>query len=395
MLKFYRFFLGLYFFSIHFEMWDPLNTGVDYLITKITTTIYIVFSFFIILINRQLKNRISLSLNEHKFFLINIALIFLIPTFLDLANSQSFNLIHFLNTLVFFLILIHDKIDKGAIRYGINSFIFGGCFLLLFIVLGVETDYSWPGRLSIFGVNQNLIGINICIIILIILSHFFTKKSILNKNKYFLITLIPFFIIVLASTGSRTAVFTLLFGGIIYFLFKNSRSTFLRLFTILFGAIFVQIIFSFFLNDSVIGQRISDSIIEGDLSGREIYWEKLFILTNDLTKFEYIFGIGYKGFNNFTYMNFEDSINAHNVFIQSFFEGGLVSLILLIMLCFYIIKKSFLNYRMFSNPFFLVLLVPIFALMFTGQVFGVKIIYGLFALILTTNTSSTKYAQKN
>ena len=70
LFKIQRFALCLYFFSIHFESWDPFFTGVDFLVTKVTITFYIVVS---LLRFKGIKSYIS-----YKKFTLPIIFIFLI-----------------------------------------------------------------------------------------------------------------------------------------------------------------------------------------------------------------------------------------------------------------------------------------------------------------------------
>lgn len=375
MNRIHTFVLSLYFFSIHFESWDPLNTGIDYLITKITISLYIIVSFI----------RFSgfKSIKEYNKYTIPLILIFIIGNISGYYNQHPgfedyFVLTEFLNLLTFIFILLHHKKDNHAIIKGLNGFIFGGIVLLIFFLLGIETNNSLDGRFTMFGTNANQLSVDIAVVSLLILSKLIYKKNSSYSLKLFFLIILPFFVLFLASTGSRTGVISFFIGCSLMIFFKKSKNLSIKIFKLILGILTSFFLYKYFTEGNIIGARLTDSIENLDLSGRDVYWEKIL----NFFDFNLIFGIGINGYKYQSDLIFGLFVSPHNVFIQTFVTGGIVSVIILIFYFFMITKKSFNIYKNSSNPLCLILLVPIILLAFTGQVFASKIAFGIFALII-------------
>jgi len=373
--RIHTFVLSLYFFSIHFELWDPLNTGIDYLNTKITISLYIMISLI----------RFSgfKSIREYNKFTIPLILLFVIGNVSGYFNQHPgyedyFVLTEFLNILIFILMLLHHKKDNHAIIKGLNGFIYGAIVLLIFFLLDIGTDNSLDGRYTMFGTNQNQLSVDIAVVSLLILSKLIYKKDISNSLKLFFLIILPFLVLFLVSTGSRTGVISFFIGCSLMIFLKKSNFFYAKISKLILGILTSSLLYKYFMSDSIFGERLTDSIENFDLSGRDIYWDMIL----NFFDFNLIFGIGINGYKYQSDLIFGTFVSTHNIFIQNLITGGIVSVIILIFYFFMITKKSFIIYKNSSNPLFLILLVPIIFLALTGQVFGSKITFGIFALII-------------
>jgi O-antigen ligase len=376
-LKFQTFALCLYFFSIHFESWDPFQMGIDFLITKITIVFYL-----IVCIPNFRKFR---YLKAHTKFIIPILLIFTIQTISGFLNqttfySEYFSMVFFLNMLMFLLMLIHFQRDRIAIINALKYFAFGGIFLTLFFVFKIETDTNFDGgRLTVFGINHNMLAVNMSIVFIII---FYQLSYVKNNNKILTVIyviFIPIIIVFIASTGSRSGVLSLMMAVLLLFLLNKSKNIIRKHLFIIIGGIFFIGTFLYFSNNSIVGERLSNSSNTGDLSGRDDTWLEMLPIVN----VKPFFGIGHNGFDCEVQNIYGKSRSAHNVFLTILITSGFVGLIFFLFFLFRIIKKAKSNYKKNNDVLSVVLLVPIFVMALVAHLLSTKIEWGIFAYIIT------------
>ena len=226
LIKAQRFFLCLYFFSIHFEQWDPFFTGIDYLITKITIVCYIVISIF---------GYTGLSsLKRYNKFILPITIIFLIQTISGYIYQRSnyneyFSLIFFLSVITFILMLLQQTKDNLAIVKALDAFTWGGIFLTLFFLTDIETEIAHINRVSVFGVNHNLQAINLSVVLLIMINRLFNKVKTNKFINFLYLIFIPLILFFIASTGSRSGFVSLVIGLTIMVFFKRIKNPFTKI----------------------------------------------------------------------------------------------------------------------------------------------------------------------
>ena len=380
-LKFQAFALCLYFFSIHFESWDPFETGIDFLVTKITIVLYLIACIPNFKRFRYLKS--------YKKFIIPILLVFTIQIISGFLNkttfySEYFSMVFFLNILMFLLMLIHFERDRIAIINALKYFAFGGIFLTLFYVFKIETDTSFDGgRLTVFGINHNMLSVNMSIVFIII----FYQATYVKKNNKILTVIylifIPTIIVFIASTGSRSGVLSLMIALLFLFLLNKSKNIIRKHFFIIMGGIFFIATFLYFSNNSIVGERLSSSSNTGDLSGRDDTWLEMLPIVN----VKPFFGIGHNGFEYEVQYIFGESRSAHNVFLTVLITSGFVGLIFFLFFLFRIIKKARSNYKKNNDILSVVLLIPVFVMALVAHLLSTKIEWGIFAYIITSSST--------
>ena len=148
----------VFFFSINFEVWDPLNTNGLFSIAKLTGYIYLItmlpelFSF--------------ITKKENRAFINPLILYFAILTVVNLFNidaslSNFFNLTIFQNIVLFYILINHEQEDPNIFEKGMLSFAMGSFVLAILYNMGIGVEISENGQVSIFDDNQNSIGLEL------------------------------------------------------------------------------------------------------------------------------------------------------------------------------------------------------------------------------------------
>jgi O-antigen ligase len=388
-IKFQTFTLCLYFFSIHFESWDPFETGIDFLVTKITIVLYLIACIPNFKRFRYLKSYTK--------FIKPILLIFTISTISGFLNqrpfySEYFSMVFFLNILMFLLMLIHFQRDRIAIINALKYFAFGGIFLTLFFVLGIETDNSFGvGRLTVFDVNHNMLAVNMSIVFIIIFYHLIYVKDNYKIVTTIYVIFIPIIIVFIASTGSRSGVLTLITAVLLLFLLSTSKNIIKKHLSAIIGVFLFIGILSYFSNNSIVGDRLKNSSNTGDLSGRDETWLEMLPIVN----VKPYFGIGHNGFDYEVQYIYGESRSAHNVFLTILITSGFAGLILFLFFLFRIIKKATSNYKKNNDILSVVLLVPILVMALVAHLLSTKIEWGIFVYIITITSKNISLNDKN
>ena len=381
--------LCIYFISIHFESWDPFHLGIDYLVTKVTITWYIFLSF---LNFRGLK-----SIFFYRKFTFPITIIFCIECFSGYFNQKSnyteyFSLILFLNIVVFYLMLIQSSTDHNAVRRALNCYVIGGLVLSVFFILGIEVDSAFEEeRVSLFGVNQNMLAVNLSVVLLIIVHRLFDRLPINQFLTIIYITFIPVLIYFMASTGSRSGFMSLFTGLVVFFTLRRTKNLKSRIYVLIFGACAVILMVNFFLENKVIGERLNNSIETGDLSGRDLYWEEML----DLTLINPFFGIGRTGFAFETDRIFGVYTSSHNAFLEILIMGGFVSLLFFMVFVYSLIKEAIKQFWKLNQLLSLMLMLPIIIMILVGHPLGTKISWGIFAFIIAYDEAGVDSNKKH
>jgi len=385
-----KFSIYAFFFSLNFETMNLFNLGISYLSTKITISILMLISMF------SFKSFILLK-NDLK-YLFPLFAYFIILTTISIYNSVApfndfFDFSFFLNILVFYLLTRYSNVYpnillKGLLVFSISTFVLS---LLYFLGIGITDSLEGlDGRSTVFGMNQNFLGLSLCISIFTIISIVMENKLELGKRRFVLLSLLPFMFVFLISTGSRVAFISLILGLFLFIYFNKSYSS-VKKSTIIVASLLVFLLFSFvFLKNSLVVERLSNSVNEGDLSSRDLIWINLYnIITNN-----YVFGIGKTGYAMVMNSNslFEGVPSPHNVLIEVLCYTGIVGLIIFIFFIYRILCIAYQKNKLNTEILPLVLFIPVLGMILSGQIFDQKIAWILFAYLASnTNNSNIKY----
>jgi O-antigen ligase len=372
--------LYLFFFSINFEVWDPLNTGGYFSLSKLTGLIY-----FATIIPRL---KTFTSIGTISYFMLPVWLFFLLLTVVSCfnINSMSSNFFHFSifqNIILFLILVLHAREEPSVLEKGMLCFAFGSICLTLLYMAGIGIEYT-AGRVSLFGDNENAIGLRMCISMTILLLAIFQNSLNLGKIRYLFIVPVPLMLHVLFQTGSRVA--TLAFGMafIMSVLLFKTKKIWHKISVLVGGGIALFSGWLYMLQSESLIQRFLRTAEEGDLAGRDVIWQQLISLIMS----DPIFGVGITGYTNFTHTVFGRYVSPHNVLIEILCYTGFVGLIIYLLFLFRIFKSGYQSYRANGLILPMVLWFPILGMLLSGQMLYTKI--GWISLAYIASSSMLK-----
>lgn len=377
--KIINFLVYLFVFSICFERLTLFGQNLDFLFTKISSAVLIFFSLF------DLKFWKSLKSIKHYGFLLLI--FFLILTYSNFINkTQAFNeyfdYLFFLNILIFLALGSNFNRDTELVSKTFFVFLVGNLILTVLYFLGMgQTDLSpeLEGRASIFGNNQNYLGLSLTLSSLYILYNlFFCQNSKLKIILYlFAILPISYFMIL---TGSRTS-FLLFILGIVFLVFQSKKISkiYKFLFFLFFTIITIQLLILF--KDKLdIFQRLTATLEDGDSANRDVIWSGLLYFFSDFI----LFGVGKTG-----YLRMIGDLSPHNAFLEVLIYTGIIGLSIFLLFIISLFKNT-LNINSKSNNCFPILIfIGVLGILITGQLFDQKVIWYFMACLIQNPSYKT------
>jgi O-antigen ligase len=94
-----------------------------------------------------------------------------------------------------------------------------------------------------------------------------------------------------------------------------------------------------------------------------------------------LFGVGTVGYETYSFMVFGELKSPHNVFLEILCYTGITGLTVYLVFLYRIFRRSFHLYRQTKIILPILLLIPIFASLASGQILNVKIGWLIFAYI--------------
>lgn len=370
--------LYVFFFSINFEVWDPLDTNGLFSIAKLTGYVYLItmlpklFSF--------------ITKKENRPFINPLILFFAILTVVNLFNIDAnlgnfFNLTIFQNIFVMYILINHEQEDPCILEKGMLSFALGSLVLAVLYNMGIGVEISENGQVRIFEDNQNSIGLRSSVASIILIHNILINPLRIGYSRFLL--LIPLLLIfeLLAVSASRSAALALvtafIAGG---FLIKTGK-TWVKFLVMLLTTGFLFVAINLLLQHEVLRMRVMSTIWEGDLSGRDIIWRNIIPLILDKP----ILGAGTVGYETYSFMVFGELKSPHNVFLEILCYTGIIGLAIYMLFLYRIFMRSYRLYRQRKLILPLLLLIPVVAALTSGQILNVKIGWLIFAYIAGTS----------
>ena len=374
---------NFYVFILNFERVFFLP---DYFLSKVSLALIILISLL------RIKKSFFFR-KQFKYIIPLITIFFLIVINNYLNKSDFYNEIFhtpFLLNILIFILMTNLFYKRKDLFYKLfNVFFLSTLIVSIFFLIGFGVEYD-SGRAAVFRINSNILGIHAVICIVFVLIKFFKKKI-----GYFDIISLPFFLLLLFGTVSRSA-FLILIVSIIYLIFfngslKNYRKFYLLFFLILLTPFFLSTIF-----ESFIFERLYLTFVEGDLSARDYVWRRVYDAFGD----NFLFGIGQNGYFKLTEsFGFAQNggISPHNVFLEVFFYTGFFGLIFYL---YFIVKTIRFSISAKNNsrdilPLFFTLIILTLSL--SGQVLEQKLPWILLSYIFVSykNAKEAQPYQKN
>jgi hypothetical protein len=370
-----KYLLLLFFFSVNFEMMNLFNLGIDYLATKITISLLLGVSLINFPRYFSFKKQWKLLLPLYAYFIVLTAINFL---HINGVYSTFFDFPFFLNILVLIILCNSAELNSNILLKGMFFFAFSTFIIALLYFLNISVSTQFEGRYTIFGMNENFLGLTFCISFFVTVSLIFENRLKLGAPRYFLILFLPAFFWVMIKTGSRVAFISFIFSFFFYLynIKTISREKKIILSTLL--IFFFTAIFFVFLRNSTIGSRLTDSIKEGDLSSRDLIWLNIF----DIVYNHWLLGVGKTGYNKEIMLAFGDVTSPHNVFIESICYTGLFGFSLFLWFLIPVFKRGLSKKKNGSQILPGLLLIPLFGILLSGQLFEVKLGWLLIAYVI-------------
>lgn len=350
--------------------------------SKITIVIMLFFS----LINlNSLK-----STGKYLFFLLPLFIFFIdltIVSFINRTGSSAsfFYFPLFLDLVVVFLLLSAIKRNPDSILGALIGFSVGTFFLAILFFLNIEVETTADERQTIFKLNQNILALYACFSLFTFLYVLLKKEVGSIIVKLLLIGAISLLLMLQLKTGSRVAFFSLVVG-IPFFFFKKNNLTGLKNIAITFVISMIgTFIWFFFLANSVIGVRLTASLVEGDLSNRDLIWISIYEIIDN----NYWFGIGVTGYERII-----GTMSPHNVMIEVLCYSGVFGLFLFLIFVFKIGKSAYKNFNKEGNCLPFALFIPLMGLILSGQIFDQRIVWVIFAYQISLVSKNLKSHSK-
>jgi len=375
--------LYIFLFSLNFEQWDPFNTGVDFIISKVTISIYIFLTLF--------NLKFFLSLKHIKQFLYPLLIYFALLTVISYFNQNLiddvfFDLPLFLNILILILLFNHSRLEPNVLLKGLFAFSIGSILLSIFYLLNFETDNSFMYRVTVLGDNHNSLALKMCISLLTLSFIIIENKLKLKKYRYLLLIFYPYMIKLMIDTGSRVGFITFSIGILIFIMLFRSSFSMKKMIFIISFSIFIFFSAEYLIKSDVLEERLISSFIKGDLSGRDILWNNLIELINK----NFLLGVGKTGFARDMNVMLNLYRSPHNAFIEVFYYTGLVGFLIFLIFFIRVFKVPFNKYKLDMELLPLIFCLPIIGMMLSGQIFEPKIAWVLFAFIISKTKSVYK-----
>jgi len=364
-------------FLINFEMINLFGDQGQLSIGRIGGYIYIC-TFLYIKYRIQWDDIKKLS----PFFIIFIGVI-LASSALHLTNNSLvlFDMSLLQNIVLFFLLISHERYDPGVLEKSFFAFSLGAMLSSILYLLNFGIEYE-EGRVTIFGDNENAIGIRMAIACIYCIYIFISNKRMFSIVSIIII-LVPSMLFLMLGTGSRVAFISFCLMYLLILLadfFTHPLKKGWR-FVLYLTLSFFMLVPSMLSNELLNNRLILSS--KGDLAGRENIWPAYLSVVEKSP----LIGYGYSGFNEVSQYIFGGLVSPHNVVIEILLYGGYIALIAFISFILYLIFIGISCYQSQKKYIGLIFMISYLGLFFSGQVLHTKIMW----IILALNYISSYY----
>lgn len=368
--KIVRVVLYIFMFSINFEMISLAGNSESFTVGRITGFLYL---------GVLLYKRVGLDIYPYKnvlYPLVLFVLVILISSALHLNHfsAQIFNISIIQNIVLFFLLLIHERKDPGVLDKSLYAFALGTVLLSVFYLFGIGVEYEY-GRLTLFGDDQNYIGLRMGIASVIFINFVFISGSRMYWRRLFFIMPIPVLLTVMIESGSRLAFISyvlMMFVLIAFYFMTNSGKR--KAVAMMYGGFFIFVLMPLFLSNTMLMDRLL-AARQGDLSGRDYIWQVYL----DKVLQSPVIGYGFSGFMEIGINAFGGYISTHNVILEVLLYGGFIALLAYVWFIYRVLYYGFRRY--FSEKVYigLVLMISYIGSVLSMQVLETKLMWFIMA----------------
>lgn len=377
MIQLRRIAFFIYTFSINFEILD-LSGGGFFSVTKLSAI------FYLMTVLGDLNN--ILSIKSFKRIVMPVLVLFLLITvmtiiYMNHGDGSLVNIPLLLNLCFLIVMVNHAKFDSTIMESGMISFFLGAFLISLFHYFNIGVSYE-GGRVSVFGDNENAIGVKQVMSILIAV--YFIIKN-LNKKKYglsiLLVACIPLMFDLVLETGSRKAILGLFLGLFVAMSFLKVKSLKMKIMVFVSFLLIISFAYDLILNSEVLIRRLTNTVENGDVAGRDRIWMAILPLI-----LEHPFlGVGESGFYRYSVETFGAYNSPHNVLIEILSYSGVVGLLLYLVFLYRIARIGIKDLLRFKDWLGIVLFMQILGFIIAGQALNSKIAWFVFAYMIANH----------
>ncbi|WP_066801089.1 O-antigen ligase family protein [Sphingomonas soli] len=366
-------------FSINFEMVNLLGDGEKGLsISRITALGYaIVVMATVPLVMSKEGKAFTILL-----FCMQIVMIIVSVYNITEDYGRFFDESIFSCALIFWVLVCHQRSDPQVVIDGLLYFALGAAIISVLGIAGYGVEYDIDGRLILFGDNSNLIGVRMTVATMVLIYsslRFFKTALPLSAACGFMALLTALFMI---ETGSRVAAISFFVALMIFY---TRYMLWGRKFV--FGALAmgaglaVAVPYLVLATDIPLMDRLQRSYYEGDLAGRGDVWT---MYLDELRNFDdFVIGHGYSGFDKLATHLFGQFMSPHNVLVEMLLLGGIVGLLIFLAMNFLALVGAIRQIRYADQILPLMLLMPYFGSVLSGQTLNVKLMWVVLATCFT------------
>ena len=352
--------------------------------------------YFLSLLALPIKQNVNICANIlGKYIMLPLAYVFLISVMNTVYYNGSYAIFpfaFFMDWILFLALLAHSVDDSRAIDFCLYGLSFGAIILsvLFFFGIGVEVNITREGdRLSMFGSNENVLGIFQCIGSCVILNLFiFEDRLRLKKYRWLFVVPLVLSASMIFATGSRTALLILILIYGCSLLTLNTKRKFLKFLLIVGG--FAAFIFSagrFLTSESAMAQRFLLTLQEGNTGGRTDIW---------IAYLKYfpnhpLLGVGNSGMIDIATVNGVGTtditghvmaLSPHNVLVEILMTTGIVGFFIMAVFWKNIWKAAYQTLGNFKYSMPIILSIPILIVILSGQILEEKYAWIVYAYTL-------------
>ena len=298
----------------------------------------------------------------------------------------------------FYALLLHNILDNGIIIRAIYGMAVGCIMMSILFVLGIGIEFSDDSRLLMFGENSNALGVYMSLGATIIFCNWILRDDLKMKGFRYLwiVAYIPIAILLFA-TGSRTSFLSFILTFIICVFGFRPKQVRRKLIVAMFSIILGFVMYNVLLNSEfVILQRLLETAEDGNLSGRDVIWAKLWPYVEK----HILLGVGETGYVEIS----REALGAamvpggttygyspHNVLLELILYTGVWGLILFLWFWLKNFHCALVAYRASSKILPILLIVPIVGCILSGQILTAKWAYLIYAYVIATGTKNKGY----
>ena len=330
---------------------------------------------------------------------------FLLVFFVNFAHSESaahmslFPSTMFMCWGLFILVMADGLVNKNHPQMILNGLAIGTIILSVLFLnqIGIEVNLTREGeRFSMFGSNENVLGIFQSIGIAIVAYSFIIRDCFhLHRWRFVFIAALILQVSMLVATGSRTAFVILVLQAlaISFVSLRTSKHNWVRMTIVVMGVLTLYWgVNSLVESDSVLSERIASTVSESDTGGRSDIWIRLLPYVGENP----FFGVGETGYLlvsmeaiGRTYVaqdGMHVGFSPHNVALELLVKYGFVGFSLFLT---FWLKTFWMAYRQdrCGNSLALILVIPLVMVIMSGQMLSEKYAWLIYAYMIINGYS--------